>query len=131
MMRRLYDLSIAEQVVVGVSIILFGFYVLDPFFLERARALAPEARHVLRAVTDLGRSNWMLISAGSAVALALVMKRKHVGFRNGAGYGLIAATFGFVFVSVGGAGLIANLVKYILGRARPKLFDVTGPLDFH
>jgi undecaprenyl-diphosphatase len=34
-------------------------------------------------------------------------------------------------VSVGGAGLIANLVKGIIGRARPKLFDTTGPLDFH
>ena len=67
---------------------------------------------------------------GSLVALALVLRRRHLGFRNAAGYGLIASTIGFVFVSVGGAGLIANLTKYILGRARPKLFETTGPLDF-
>ena len=54
-----------------------------------------------------------------------------LGFRNAAGYGLIASTIGFVFVSVGGAGLIANLTKYIIGRARPKLFETSGPLDFH
>ena len=53
-----------------------------------------------------------------------------MGFRNAAGYGLIASTIGFVFVSVGGAGLIANLAKNIIGRARPKLFDTIGPLDF-
>ena len=127
---RLRDLTLFEQVVLAVSFILFGVYVLDPFFLERSKALAPEARNFLRSITDIGRSNWMLIPAGSAVALALVLRRTHQGFRNAAGYGLIASTIGFVFVSVGGAGLIGNLTKYILGRARPKLFDTLGPFDF-
>jgi undecaprenyl-diphosphatase len=128
---RLQDLNLFEQVVLAVSFVLFGAYVLDPFFLERSKALAPEARNFLRSITDIGRSNWMLIPAGSLVALALVLRRTHQGFRNAAGYGLIASTIGFVFVSVGGAGLIANLTKYILGRARPKLYETTGPLDFH
>jgi undecaprenyl-diphosphatase len=127
---RLADLTLFEQVVLAVSFILFGVYVLDPFFLERSKALAPEARNFLRSITDIGRSNWMLIPAGSLVALALVLRRTHQGFRNAAGYGLIASTIGFVFVSVGGAGLIGNLTKYILGRARPKLFDTLGPFDF-
>ena len=127
---RLADLTLLEQVVLAVSFVLFGVYVLDPFFLERSKALAPEARNFLRSVTDIGRSNWMLIPAGSLVALALVLRRTHQGFRNAAGYGLIASTIGFVFVSVGGAGLIGNLTKYILGRARPKLFDTLGPFDF-
>ncbi len=52
----------------------------------------------------------MLIPAGATIALALVLRRLHLGFRNAAGYGLIASTVGFVFVSVGGAGLIANLI---------------------
>ncbi len=52
------------------------------------------------------------------------------GFRNGAAYGLIASTIGFVFVSVGGAGLIANLLKSILGRARPKLFETVSQFEF-
>jgi membrane-associated phospholipid phosphatase len=128
---RLQDLNLIEQVVLAVSFILFGVYVLDPFFLDRAKALAPEARNVLRGITDIGKSNWMLIPAGALVAVALILRRTHQGFRNAAGYGLIASTIGFVFVSVGGAGLIANLTKYILGRARPKLFETTGPFDFH
>jgi undecaprenyl-diphosphatase len=127
---RLADLTLLEQVVLAVSFVLFGVYVLDPFFLERSKALAPEARNFLRSVTDIGRSNWMLIPAGSLVALALVLRRTHQGFRNAAGYGLSASTIGFVCVSVGGAGLIGNLTKYILGRARPKLFDTLGPFDF-
>ena len=35
-----------------------------------------------------------------------------------------------MFVSVGGAGLIANLTKNIVGRARPELYDSVGPLAF-
>ena len=79
---RLQDLTIFEQVALAVTVILFGIYVLDPFFLERANALAPEARTLLRRITDIGRSNWMLIAAGSGIALALVLKRTHQGLRN-------------------------------------------------
>ena len=86
---RLQDLTIFEQVALAATVILFGIYVLDPFFLERANALAPEARNLLRRITDVGRSNWMLIAAGSGIALALVLKRTHLGSRNAAGYGLI------------------------------------------
>jgi undecaprenyl-diphosphatase len=128
---RLQNLSIVEQVALALSIILIGFLLVDPFVLERSKALTPEAVRFFRTVTDIGTSGWMLIPAGAAIALALVLRRLHLGFRNAAGYGLIASTVGFVFVSVGGAGLIANLIKNILGRARPKLFDSGGPLDFN
>jgi len=130
MSLRLQDLTLVEQVVLALSFVLIGVLLIDPFLLERSRVLAPGARRAFQAITDIGRSNWMLIPAGSAVALALVLKRTHQGFRNAAGYGLIASTIGFVFVSVGGAGLIANLAKEIIGRARPKLFDSLGPFDF-
>src|SRR5680860_1778272 len=111
MTLRLKDLTVFEQLV-------------------RARALSPDARDFFSTITDIGRSNWMLIPTGAAIALAIVLRRNHVGLRNSAGYGLIASTVGFVFVSVGGAGLIANLLKSILGRARPKMFDMVGQFEF-
>ena len=130
MTLRLKDLTILEQVVLALSLVLVGFLLIDPFMLEWSRALPPEARKFFRTITDIGKSNWMLIPTGAAIALALVLRQRHVGFRNAAAYGLIASTIGFVFVGVGGAGLITNLVKNIVGRARPKLFDTMGPLEF-
>src|SRR5262249_60719983 len=50
--------------------------------------------------------------------------------RTSAACGLMATTFGLVLVSIGGAGLIGNLAKNILGRARPKLFETLGPFEF-
>ncbi len=127
---RLKDLAILDQVLIALSIIFFGMVLIDPFMLERAKAVSPEIRSFFRSITHVGRSNWMLIPTGVVIALALVLRRRNGGFRNEAGYGLIASTIGFVFVSVGGAGLIANLTKNILGRARPKLYDLGGQLDF-
>jgi len=37
---------------------------------------------------------------------------------------------GYVFAAVAVSGIIANLSKNIIGRARPKHFDETGPLSF-
>jgi undecaprenyl-diphosphatase len=127
---RLKDLTLVEQVVLALSLIFASMLLIDPFMLERARALPEEVRDFFKAVTDLGKSNWMLVPTATAAAVALVLRKRHGGFRNAPAYGLIASTIGYVFVSVGGASLIANLAKNIIGRARPKLFDLAGPLDF-
>jgi membrane-associated phospholipid phosphatase len=127
---RLQELNLIEQAVLALSCVLIGFLLIDPFVLERVKGLPPDVRSLFKTVTNLGRSNWMLIPTGAAVALALVLRRTHQGLRTAAAHGLIASTIGFVFVSVGGAGLIATLVKNIIGRARPKLFAIGGPLDF-
>ena len=130
MTLRLKDLPISDQVLIALSLVLISLLLIDPFMVERANALQPGARKIVKTLTDIGKSNWMLIPTGAAVALALVLRRRDIGFRNAPAYGLIASTIGFVFVSVGGAGLIATLVKNILGRARPKLFESVGPFEF-
>jgi undecaprenyl-diphosphatase len=127
---QLKDLTLVEQAVLALSLIVFSMLILDPFMLERSKALSPEVRNFFRAITDIGKSNWMLIPTGIAIALAFVMRKRDGGLRRSAAYGLIASTIGFVFVSIAGAGLISSLTKNILGRARPKLFDIAGPLDF-
>lgn len=130
MLLRLKDFTLFEQVVLAFSLVFLGLLLIDPFLLERARALPPDVRDFFKAITDIGKSNWMLIPTGAAIGIAIVLRRQQVGFRNSAAYGLIASTIGFVFVSVAGAGLIANLAKNIIGRARPKLFDSLGSLEF-
>ena len=130
MTSRLKDLSISDQVLIAVSLALAGFLLIDPLVVEAANALLPGVRKIFKTITDVGMSNWMLIPTGAAVALALVLRKRDLGFRKTPAYGLIASTIGFVFVGIGGAGLIASLVKNILGRARPELFKTMGPFEF-
>ena len=133
-LSRLKDFTLFQQAVIALALILallFGFLFLDPYVFKVTQALPPELRKFFKAITDIGKSNWMLIPTGAAVALALVLRERCGGLKDSAAYGLIASTIGYVFVSIGGAGLIANLTKDILGRARPTLFDSAGPIDFH
>ena len=130
MTLHLKDLPISDQVLIALSLALAGFLLIDPLMVEAASALQPGVRKVFKTITDIGKSNWMLIPTGAAVALALVLRKRDLGFRKAPAYGLIASTIGFVFVSIGGAGLIATLVKNILGRARPELFETMGPFEF-
>jgi len=122
---------LCEWAVGALSVLAIGFLLIDPFMLERAQAMSPTARDFFRAITDIGRSNWMLIPTAAIIGLAVVLRRNHIGFRNAAAYGLIIQVAGFAFVSIGGAGLIAALFKNILGRARPKLHDTVGHFDFN
>lgn len=123
--------TLCEQAALALSLLAIGFLLIDPFMLERARTLSHGARAFFHAVTDLGRSHWMLVPTAAVIAFAIVMRRRHLGFRNAAGYGLIVSMAGFAFVSIAGAGLVASLLKNILGRARPKLFDTVGHFEFH
>lgn len=127
---RFRDLSLLDQLVIAGSLLAFSMLIMDPFMLERAQALPPEVRSFFATVTNIGRSNWMLIPTGALAAVALVLRKRHASFRNSAAYGLMASTIGFVFVSIAGAGLIANVGKNIIGRARPKLFETLGAFDF-
>ena len=119
-----------EQALIAASILAVGFLLIDPFMLERAEAMPPAARDFFRAITDLGRSNWMLIPTATVIGFAVLLRRNHIGFRNAAGYGLIIQAASFAFVSIGGAGLIASLCKNILGRARPKFYEELGHFHF-
>ncbi|MGA9444217.1 MAG: phosphatase PAP2 family protein [Methyloceanibacter sp.] len=124
------SMKLWEQALIALSVLAVGFLLIDPFMLERAKAMSPAARDFFRAITDIGRSNWMLIPTATIIGFAVLLRRNHIGFRNAAGYGLIIQAAGFAFVSIGGAGLIAMLCKNILGRARPKLYEELGHFDF-
>ena len=67
---RLKDLTLFEQVVLALSLIFLSMIVVDPLVLERASALPKGTRDFFKAITDIGKSNWMLIPTGVAIARA-------------------------------------------------------------
>lgn len=69
--------------------------------------------------TEIGRSNWTFIAAGVALVVGLLSKRTRLA----GGALLLAAT-------VGASGILVNLVKMLVGRARPKMLAEEGTLAF-
>lgn len=128
--RSLSRLAPYEQAMLVLSAVAAGFLLVDPLVLSAVRALDPEVRGVFRAVTDIGKSGWILIPSGAAVIVLAVLRARERGSRLRAAYGCLAQLLGFLFVSVAVSGLASSLIKNVLGRARPKLFDEAGPLAF-
>ncbi|MDJ0929546.1 MAG: phosphatase PAP2 family protein [Breoghania sp.] len=91
-------------------------------------SLPRECVEFFRAITDIGKSNWILWSTGLYLLLTMAIDWKQVNFR--LRLSLIWTYCAFIFFSVASSGLIALVLKRIIGRPRSKLFDSVGPLGF-
>ncbi|GBF27129.1 hypothetical protein MnTg02_02175 [bacterium MnTg02] len=123
-------LSHFDKTVIAVSCIFFGFCILDPIVIHLTRALDPTALKIFKVFTDFGKSGWILVLCAVVVGVLYLMKRDAKGFRFRAGCSHFLGVFSFLFVAVAGSGLVALLLKNIIGRARPKHFDTLGPIEF-
>ena len=82
-------------------------------------------------VTRWGESDWILYPSAALLAILallawLIPKRMPK-------LALIEMVelYGFIFVGVGLPSLAANLLKRLIGRSRPELFESVGTLGFH
>ncbi len=101
--------------------------------VTRYVAQLPEAvRAPFYIITRAGRSDWNLVPALLVMLGAFLAAR--YGFRANAQARqkaqTIASVSAFVFAGVAGPGLLANLVKRLVGRARPVQFDEAGIFSF-
>ncbi|MFP9137252.1 phosphatase PAP2 family protein [Devosia sp. XGJD_8] len=80
-------------------------------------------------ITDYGLSDWVLIPSLAIFILALVAGRLLKDLP-GLAAREVATLSGFVFLGVGVPGLMANLIKRLIGRGRPTEYDVSGAFSF-
>lgn len=81
-------------------------------------------------VTDVGKSGWILVTAATLGLLMHMAGRRFTGSRQRLRTITIVHACVFVFASVAGSGIIANLLKRAIGRARPTLIDEYGHFHF-
>ncbi len=125
--RRLTGL---ERTAAGLSVLTLAFLIVDPLALQAVRSFDEETRALFRSFTDLGKSNWILIPLGAAILVLAVLHRREGRFRTRGAYAWLTQVSAFLFAAVALPSLAGSLAKNIIGRARPKVFDETGPLAF-
>ena len=101
-----------------------------------ANELTRAARRLVRVVTRLGRSDWLLIPSGVLVLVLLAGDWRRAGRRAAAAWTEVGSLAGFFFVAVALSGMTGNVLKVVLGRSRPVLLDSDGalaltPFSFH
>jgi membrane-associated phospholipid phosphatase len=113
-------LHMAEIAVAVASVIIALVLVADPAFLAMLTSRDKLTMQIFEVVTQLGASSWILFSAG-AVILALSVYptdglKRSVRLKM---HDWVLAMY-FIFTSVAFAGLLTNLMKNLIGRARPQ-----------
>ncbi len=127
-----YDaLQILNAAVVAATLIFVGGFALDPFLVAWQAHIPAGAVAFFHSVTRFGKSDWILISTGlfAIVMLSLDASKLRARWRVRRAVRSLAAFY--VFASVALSGIIADLLKYSIGRARPKLFPASGDFAFH
>jgi undecaprenyl-diphosphatase len=114
----------------ALAVLLLAF----PFDRELSVAgtgLPESIRSFFFYITDVGVSDWILYPSAALFAisalLAFAMRSKPKPSR---ALAQLAQLYAFVFLGVAIPGLAANLVKRIVGRARPELYDSAGSFSF-
>lgn len=83
--------------------------------------------------TNFGKSGWILVLSGAVFLVSVLRIRlAHAATARSAldRARTWAISSAFMFLSVALSGLVSNIVKRFIGRARPPLFETHGPFHF-
>lgn len=104
--------------------------IFDEASVAWATDLPDWVRDFFETLTHLGLADWILYPAGAALLVFFFADWRGGDRLLRAAWAEMAALVGYVFVAIGGAGLVTNMLKPIIGRNRPKGFDENGWLSF-
>ncbi len=122
--------SMAGRATLLVTGLAASIALIDPAVLYLARHANPGVIAVFEAITGLGRSWWMLWPAAAAIVVLAALFRREPSRRLSAVYQYSIGVLALIFASVAVTSLIVNALKLAVGRARPKLFDTVGAVEF-
>lgn len=114
----------------AVALMIVLALIADAASVPWARSLPPAIAWPFQAVTDIGKSGWVLVPSGLMVVLLLAADWSAVEPRTRAAWSEIGQLLTALFIAVATGGIVTNVIKQVVGRARPVLFDREGPLSF-
>jgi membrane-associated phospholipid phosphatase len=123
-------LQILNAAVVSLTLLAIINVVLDPLLFAWQEKLPRRLVTAFGYVTRFGKSDWILLSSGLFLILMLILDAGTLRARLRARRAMRSLAAFYVFASVASSGIVANLSKYAIGRARPKFFPETGTVSF-
>lgn len=103
----------------------------EPAYLEAVRAGATKDNRFFEIVTYVGKSDWILYSTAALMLfLSFASADRFKGRRHAAWHRVFLFAW-FLFSAVALSGLITNLFKFLVGRARPYAVSGSSPWEMH
>jgi undecaprenyl-diphosphatase len=115
---------------ITVNLILLALFLLDGPVASYAQNHAQILKPMGSTITDLGKSDWILFGSLFIFAEALVAYRLSPTLRGRFQAAFVSHMAIYIFLCVSLSGLLANVLKRIIGRARPNMYDQLGFLSF-
>jgi len=114
----------------GLTLVLLSLGLLDRAAVEGQAARPAALVLAAERLTDLTTAPWIL-SVALTLALVCFAAATRLQTLHGKWRALICGYQAlYVFTAVGASSLSVNIIKHLLGRARPSLIDLSGILNF-
>lgn len=127
---RLWTGRMSAALAAAVILAAILMFTADESALRAVKSSTSPIIKAMARVTDIGKSDWYLIP--SAILFLVTAFFDWSAYRLKAKAWLLRL-FGrsaFFFGAVAGSGILVNILKIPVGRARPKLFDTFGAVHF-
>lgn len=119
----------SEYVLLGLGIVAL-IMAFDEPIARFAIGLPQPVVEVAKAITDFGTSLYMFVLSALVALAAILARGRRGGRRVDAGLDALAERAAYVFTTVAVAGVTTQIVKHIVGRARPRFIDTLGAHHF-
>lgn len=103
---------------------------LDVPLIRLAARLPTTIVRIFRPITELGTSGYILLICAVLALAATLVAGRSADRRTRVGLRLLADRAIFVFATVALSGIAAQVLKHIVGRARPRLLESVGAYHF-
>ncbi|KZL18427.1 MULTISPECIES: phosphatase PAP2 family protein [unclassified Pseudovibrio] len=119
----------------NIAALLIGLCGLAMVFLDHsspiwARKLPVAYHDIFEVITDVGKSDWILFPTGLWILAMIFGGWQRLPFRRKMAVSYLTIYGSYLFFVVAVSGLLAIVLKWNIGRARPTLFDEMGPMYF-
>jgi undecaprenyl-diphosphatase len=121
--------TLAIRTGVAFAIFLIVLVLFDAASIKAARQLPLWIIHIFDWLTDFGKGGWFLWPL-AILMLAIVLATPMVPRLAQSVLASIAARCGFLFLAIALPGAFVNIVKHIIGRARPFVGGAADPYLF-
>jgi membrane-associated phospholipid phosphatase len=104
--------------------------IFDPYFRPFAGPPPNVALEFLRDITDVAKSGWYIVPA--VIIVAIIGLLDWQSLRHASRRALLTAygQAGFILASVAVPGIVVNIIKQFVGRARPRIVEDAGVYGF-
>ncbi|MDO1584787.1 phosphatase PAP2 family protein [Rhizobium oryzicola] len=115
---------------IAFNLVVIAFFIIDVpvanYVAGSMRTFGP----IAAMITDFGKSGWILIAAALIFIEAQALCRVTSCLKSRFRAMIVGQTAAYLFFTVAASGLLANLIKRIIGRARPLHLNELGFMDF-